>query len=170
MQYHAPQPDVQDNREASPAKWNESISPWSIGIDLTLSRLQSCRNLCRIMAMTHQNSSLHQPNQSGSICLPDSTCSVDSAARYWSGQTSAKPCRKRDLLRKAVGPVSNCVFPTAEPQRYGIKSTKKHNQKQPKISTGKPTSLIQGLGGKKTIALGIFAGTDLQSFRTSSLP
>ena len=120
---------------------------------MTLSRLQSCRNLCRIMAMTHQNSSLHQPNQSGSICLPDSTCSVDSAARYWSGQTSAKPCRKRDLLRKAVGPVSNCVFPTAEPQRYGIKSTKNTTRNNQKYQQENPPASSKALVVKRPLPL-----------------
>ena len=124
MQYHAPQPDVQDTCEASPA-WNDfSMEDWNRLVPFSTPKLPNHGTTASKLILTPTKSR-------GSICLPNSACSVDSAVRYWSGQTSAKPCRKRDLLQKAVGPASNFVFPTAGPQaqqRYVILSGEKNQQ------------------------------------------
>ena len=130
MQYHAPQPDVQDTCEASPA-WNDFfMEDWNRLVPYLTPKLPNHGTTASKLILTPTKST-------GSICLPNSACSVDSAVRYWSGQTSAKPCRKRDLLQKAVGPASNCVFPTTGPQaqqRYVIKSNTRNQKQQKKIN------------------------------------
>lgn len=160
MQYHAPQPDVQDTCEASPA-WNDfSIEDWNRLVPYLTPKLQN-------HGTTASNSSLHPPNQRDRYAFQIAhavltvLCDIGLVKHQQSHAANGIFFKKLLALNQTV---------SFQQQDHRPSKGMSSNPTRGTRNSRKLSRLIQGLGRKKTIALGIFAGPDLQSFRTASLP